>query len=338
MVSQQLYIHSVFFDKYLYFVGMRYFSSFLIILFSVVLSLPAFGQAPPLPQLYSAAYGEKDNPAIIFLHGGPGYNSFSFEASTAQRLASEGFYVVVFDQRGCGRSAEPDGSLYNFDEATADLKSIYAQYGIKQATLVGHSWGGTLGIVFTERFPAMVSTLVLTGSPVDYQQTFKAIIANCKRVYTEKKVDEQLKYIAMLETMDTKTLEYANYCFMHAMGSGLYQAKKPAENTKNIYQKMMGSPDASYLTNMTIPPVAGFYEKEQYTTLNLYDRLGTICKKKLVYGIYGSEDGLFDTTQLDAIKSVLGADKLIIVDNASHNVFVEQQDIFVSKLKEYMKK
>lgn len=317
---------------------MKFTTVILCLLFPLLIHKKTVAQVNQLPQLYSNAFGEKSKPAIIFLHGGPGYNSFSFEASTAENLAKEGYYVIVYDQRGCGRSAEQMGSEYTFKEAINDLNNIYNQYNISKATLIGHSWGGTLGIMFAGQHPEKVSSLVLTGSPVSYQQTFKAIIANCKRVYTEKNASEQLKYIAMLEEMDTTKLEYATYCFVHAMSSGQYQAKHPADNTKQLYQTMMTMPDAKYLSNMTQPPVAGFYQKENYTTLNLYDKVKALSVKMPVYGIYGKEDGLFDAVQLDAIKGTIGADKFIVVDNASHNLFIDQQELFIAKIKEYSRK
>lgn len=55
-------------------------------------------------EIYSAAYGKASDPAVIFLHGGPGYNSLDFEVTTAQKLADQGFYVIVYDRRGEGRS------------------------------------------------------------------------------------------------------------------------------------------------------------------------------------------------------------------------------------------
>jgi len=310
---------------------MKFVNKLLPLLICLVYATMSFADG-----LYSAAYGDKGNPAIIFLHGGPGYNCFSFEASTAERLAAEGYYVLVFDQRGCGRSEEPEGSKYDFTEAVADMKGVYEKYGLSKATLIGHSWGGALGVVFAERNPDMVKELVLVGAPMDYQQSFKAIIAHSKRDYVKAGKEDQLRYIQLLETMDTTSLDYATYCFMHAMASGQYQTEKPAEGVVALYTSMMKMPDAKQLRNMTQPPVKGFYDNEQYTTLKLYDRLKELKNKVPVYGMFGNEDGLFDKVQLDNIKASIGDDNFAIVQNASHSVFVDQQDEFLKLLKGYM--
>jgi proline iminopeptidase len=152
-------------------------------------------------ELYSKAYGKSTDPAVIFLHGGPGYNAVSFEQTIAQPLADAGFYVVVFDQRGCGRSMPEANSVFTFEEAFADLNAIYEKYTLGKATLIGHSFGGMLGIRFAEKCPEKVDKLILTGSPLSYPTAFKSILARCRAIY-EVQQSPQLAYIEMLEQMD----------------------------------------------------------------------------------------------------------------------------------------
>lgn len=300
-------------------------------LFFVLLNYNSLAQ-PAI--LYSAAYGQKTNPAIIFLHGGPGYNSFSFEASTAERLAADGYYVIVYDQRGCGRSSAVTG-LYTFDEALQDIDDLISKYEIVKPTLIGHSWGGTLGIMYAARHPEKIKALVLTGSPLSYQQTFRAIIGNCRQRYTATS-SQQLQYIDMLEKMDTAQLLYANYCFMHAMSAGLYKASTPADNSKDITARVKAHKDIAYIAKMTEEPVSGFYNKEHYTQLDLRTKVKTL--KTPLYAIYGDEDGLFNKACLQDVEAAVGEDNYTLVSNASHNVFIDQQDTFITVLKTYMAK
>lgn len=307
---------------------MKKLSSFLFLWIVLLIT-----KATTAQELYSAAYGDKTKPAIIFLHGGPGYNSFSFESSTAERLATEGYYVIVFDQRGCGRSIDIPNSKYNFEEAVDDIEGLYEKYNIRKATLIGHSWGGALGVAYAEKYPQKVGELLLVAAPMDYPETFKAILKNSRAAYTAKGKDDQLKYLDMLEDMDTASLPYANYCFMHAMASGLYTAKEPATNVTDIYKKMMSSEDAALLRNMTQEPVKGFYDTERYTMLQFYGRLKKLKKKVPIYGVFGSDDGLFNETQIDNIRNAIGADRVTVVKNASHSVFIDQQEEFIHLVK-----
>lgn len=56
-----------------------------------------------------------------------------------------------------------------------------------------------------------------------------------------------------------------------------------------------------------------------------------------VSAIYGNEDGLFDENSLSKIKDIVGEKKFILVNNSSHNVFVDQQKIFFEALNNLLK-
>jgi proline iminopeptidase len=279
--------------------------------------------------LYSRSFGDKKNPAIIFLHGGPGYNCASFEFSTAQVLADKGFYVVVFDQRGCGRSPKDSTAKYSFTEAFADLNMIYRKYAIETAMLIGHSWGGTLGIMFAKEYPQKVKSLVLTGSPISYQRTFKSILARCRKILAAKD-SSRIKYIEIVEKMDTNTLSYSGMCFMHAMSNGLYSVRQPSEKSKIINDSLKKRKEASLMAKMTSEPVSGFYENEKYITLDLTESLKKIKSNQTrLFGLYGAEDGLFDEAHLTLLRNVTGSENFELVSSASHNVFIDQQEEFI---------
>ncbi len=305
----------------------------LLTIFIFVATQLTFGQH----KFYSKAYGDSTNKAIIFLHGGPGYNAVSFEFSTAQKLADNGFYVIVYDQRGCGRTKSDTNSKYTFKEAFEDLLNIYKKYNIKTATLIGHSFGGTIGILFSKSYPEKVDNLILLSSPLSYQMTFKSIISKCRKIYTETK-SSNLQYIEMIEKMDTASLDYSSYCFTHAMSCGFYKAKNPTQESKTINDSLKKTNYVSYLSNMTKKPVSGYYKNEHYTTLNLSTDLNDVKKKSKVFGIYGQEDGLFDELQLSLLKSIIGSDNYTLIEGSSHNVFIDQQKAFIDLVKKYIGK
>lgn len=287
--------------------------------------------------LWYKSYGEKENPAIVFVHGGPGYNSANFEFSTAQVLADKGYFVIVYDQRGSGRSKEVEGK-YTLSEAISDLESIYKKNKITKATLIGHSWGGTLAAKFTEQKPKMVTRIIWTGSPLSYQMTFRNILSRCTKYYTETDDSTNLGYMTLISKMDTSSLLYSSYLFSHAMMCGLYQPEEPSENAKSIVKSLKENPDSKLLFQMDYAPVQGFYSNEKYTTLDMTGTIKNISKAKIpFYGIYGSDDGLFDNEQIIRIKTLLGLDNMLVIKNASHNVFIDQQEEFLNALVNFMK-
>ena len=96
-----------------------------------------------------------------FLHGGPGGGG----GTLSRRFFNPKKYrIVVFDQRGCGRS-KPHASLE--DNTTwhlvDDIESIREKLEIEKWLVFGGSWGSTLSLAYAQKFPDRVSGLILRG-------------------------------------------------------------------------------------------------------------------------------------------------------------------------------
>jgi proline iminopeptidase len=293
-----------------------------ILVFATIIS---FGQS-----IYTQAFGNNKDKPIIFLHGGPGYNCANFEATTAQQLADKGFFVIVYDRRGEGRSKDANAK-FTFNETFDDLNKIYQTYGIKKATLIGHSFGGVVATLFAESNPKKVEAIILVGAPVSLQETFKTILAKSKSIYKEKNDYVSLNYISMLEKMDSTSIEYSSYCFRHAMQNGFYTTKNPTEEAKLLYSKFKtDSLLIKYAFQMSFPAPKGFWENEKYTTIDLTSHLQSKQLKEIkIYGLYGKDDGLYSSQQVTNLQNIIGLNNLKYLENCSHSVFIDQQTQFI---------
>lgn len=289
-------------------------------------------------QIHSEAFGKSTDPAIIFLHGGPGYNAVNFERTTAKNLAESGFYVIVYDRRGEGRSGE-EGAAYTFDQTFDDINDLYQQYGIQKASLIGHSFGGLVATLYAKKNRKKINSIILVGAPVSLQETFKTIMRTSKKIYEEKGDSTNLKYIKMLEEMNPRSLQYSSYNFMHAMQNGFYSPEKPTDEAIGIYNAFKtDSVLMKYAGHSTFEAVKGFYLHEKYTSVELEENLRKLVAKKLpIYGLYGKEDGLYSKAQVDELKDIIGEGRLKYLENCSHNVFIDQQSIFIQSLEEWAK-
>lgn len=287
--------------------------------------------------LYSASFGVKTNPAIIFLHGGPGYNCANFEITTAAKLAQQGFYVIVYDRRGEGRSANVKAK-FSFDESFTDLLELYKQYDVKKATLIGHSFGGIVATLFAEKFPDKINALVLVGAPVALQESFKTIIQTCRAIYTANNDELNLNYLERLDQLDTESIEYSSGCFYHAMKNGFYTPKILTEEAKRNYALLKtDSTLIKYASVMSIDAPKGFWRNEAYTSINLTGKLQQLIASKLrVFGYYGKEDGLYSAEQINSLTQLIGLNNVAYLDNCSHNVFIDQQKIFLDTITKWL--
>lgn len=118
----------------------------------------------PLDDLHSMYWEQSGNPdgqPVVFVHGGPGAGA----SPVHRRFFDPAHYrIVVFDQRGSGRSA-PLGELR--DNSTphliADMEALRTHLEIEQWSVFGGSWGSTLAIAYAEAHPERCTSLVLRG-------------------------------------------------------------------------------------------------------------------------------------------------------------------------------
>ncbi|WP_019594619.1 prolyl aminopeptidase [Thioalkalivibrio sp. ALM2T] len=112
-------------------------------------------------ELYFEECGNPEGIPVVFLHGGPGSGCESWHR---RFYDPERYRIVLFDQRGCGRST-PHASLEANTtwHAVADIERLREHLGIGRWVVFGGSWGSTLGLAYAQKHPERVLGLVLRG-------------------------------------------------------------------------------------------------------------------------------------------------------------------------------
>lgn len=111
--------------------------------------------------IYYETSGNPNGKPVLFVHGGPGgatqpmYRRFFDPAK---------YHIILFDQRGCGRSTPHAGLEANTTwHLVADMERLRALLGIERWMLFGGSWGSTLSLAYAQKHPQRVTELVLRG-------------------------------------------------------------------------------------------------------------------------------------------------------------------------------
>jgi proline iminopeptidase len=112
-------------------------------------------------RLYWEASGNPEGKPVVFLHGGPGGGC---DPKQRRFFDPARYLIVLFDQRGCGRST-PHASL---DDNTtwhlvSDIEALRAHLGIDRWQVFGGSWGSTLALAYAQKHPDRVTEIVLRG-------------------------------------------------------------------------------------------------------------------------------------------------------------------------------
>lgn len=98
---------------------------------------------------------------VLFVHGGPGAGCEDYHR---RFFDPESYRIILFDQRGCGRSTPHAALEGNTTQALVeDIERIREHLGIDRWLLFGGSWGSTLSLVYAETHPERVLGLILRG-------------------------------------------------------------------------------------------------------------------------------------------------------------------------------
>jgi len=112
--------------------------------------------------------GEKEDPGrlpLLCLHGGPGATWHHMEPYAE---LAEGRQVIFYDQLGCGNSAvtEPhDPEMWTTDLFVREVTAVREALGLDRCHVIGHSWGGMLGMAYAITQPDGLASLVVESSP-----------------------------------------------------------------------------------------------------------------------------------------------------------------------------
>ena len=112
-------------------------------------------------EIYYEQCGNPNGQPALIVHGGPGGGS----NPTMRRYHDPSRYrIVLFDQRGCGRST-PYASLEENTtwDLVADIERLRCHLGIERWQLLGGSWGSTLALAYAQKHPDRVTGLILRG-------------------------------------------------------------------------------------------------------------------------------------------------------------------------------
>jgi proline iminopeptidase len=139
-----------------------------------------------LDAVHTMHYEQSGNPngvPVLFLHGGPGAGA---SASHRQFFDPAFYRIVIFDQRGAGRST-PLGELA--DNTTpiliSDIEKLREKLGISRWVVFGGSWGSTLALAYAEYHPNRVMALVLRGIFLCRQSEIDWFLYGLKNIYPE---------------------------------------------------------------------------------------------------------------------------------------------------------
>ncbi|MCP3784747.1 prolyl aminopeptidase [Micromonospora sp. A3M-1-15] len=133
--------------------------------------------------------GNPDGRPALVVHGGPGSGA---GASWRQLFDPAAYRIILFDQRGCGRSTPPasdpatDLSVNTTAHLLADMERLRAHLGVDRWLLCGASWGSSLSLAYAQRHPERVTALVLFSVVANTRREIDWVTRDMGRIFPQE--------------------------------------------------------------------------------------------------------------------------------------------------------
>ncbi len=137
--------------------------------------------------LFYRIWGEGE--PLVFLNGGPGFASTGYENYAEE--VSKYRKVILFDQRGTGKSKQKRPLRIYISEMVKDLENLRKHLGYEKWDVFGHSFGGEYGQNYIARYPKSINKVILSASP-DVTKNNKYSFQEFKETKEENKTELEL--------------------------------------------------------------------------------------------------------------------------------------------------
>ena len=271
-------------------------------------------------KIYWERSGNPNGKKILVIHGGPGGGS---QPRYRRYFDPEKFDIIQFDQRGCGKSVPFSELRENTTiDLVNDIEKLRHLFNIDSWNLYGGSWGSTLALIYSIKYPSRVKSLILRG--IFLCRTFEL---NWFYQYGASEIfpDEYEKYISVIPKNERSDLIKSFYKYLTSENKDIRQKaalawtnwelstshliKKNFElqnNSKNLFSDAFARIECHYFINKIF--------LEENFILNNIDKLDQI-PVKIIQGRYDVVCPLRSAWDLN--KS-LKKSELSIVNNAGH--------------------
>jgi len=151
-------------------------------------------------ELYYEQSGNPLGKPAVFLHGGPGSGT---EPQQRRFFDPRAYRIVLFDQRGCGKSTPYASLEHNTTwDLVSDIEKVREHLKIERWLVFGGSWGSTLALAYAQQHPERVTELVLRGIFLLRQQEIDWFYQRGASVIFPDAYDEYVSVIPVEERGD----------------------------------------------------------------------------------------------------------------------------------------
>jgi proline iminopeptidase len=261
---------------------------------------------------------------LLLINGGPGFPSNHF-VPLAQELAKNQRQVIIFDQRGTGRSRleNVDADTVNMQLMIEDMEAIRNYFQLSSWTLMGHSFGGILAMSYAAKYPDLVEAIILSASGGIDLEFHRYIAANIA-VRLSPSERNLLSYWSK-QIEDGQNVDHAIQKRLELnLSAYVFDPKNRPIIIKSLTK-------ISRLYPVVNDLVWEDLEKQKY---DLSNRLNNFRKPVLI--LQGRQDFLGESTAIK-IDRVLPNSELIFINECGHSIWLDRGEKYFSSIAKFLK-
>lgn len=281
---------------------------------------------------YSKMEHEK---SILYLHGGPGEGCFDFTFHQTERLGHN-FSLISIDQRGVLRSEDIGvQDSFGLNDLIEDCEELRRELQIDRWSVIGHSFGGFLAVLYASKYPDSIERIVFEGPTFDFQLTGKALIQKTASLCAESGLfDVQQRCLSMLHNSSIRPRELVE--------GYMKESEYLGEERMRIYTHNFNNPtDTSVYTEEEWDVFYGRSEvhydrlrEEGKLFTSLLPLLKELSMPCLL--IMGEHDVVTCPVQLEAYQQEVRLGETYIVPDCGHTPHYEAADEFYMVVRDFL--
>ncbi len=283
------------------------------------------------------AQGVKKPYPIIFLQGGPGAPIFDSNIEILSRLADSGYDIYLYDLVGCGHSNRLDNiDEYTVERHKKDLEEIITKIGSKKNILIAQSWGAILATNYIADNETKIEKVIFTGAgpilPINYY---------LKEIEAPDSLDLRNPIVT---NMQGKQKIYNTRVMFTEFIAEKFGCKFAAENEMDHFATSLNYEmnKSTVIDTSLIKPKSGYGYYVNIKTVqsfdNTPDRRKDLLKCEIpILIMRGQFDGV-KWGYTDEYLKIFKNHQLVIIPKAGHSISVEQPDLYIKAMNEFLNK
>jgi len=275
-------------------------------------------------KLYYQIFGKGE--PIIIVHGGPAIGQTYLQPQFFE-LAKD-YQVIFYDQRGSGKSLDVlvDPKVITPKKFAEDLEELRKSLGLKQVTLIGHSWGGFLSMQYALLYPQHVKKLIIANSyPADLKGANAFMKELTKRI---KNIQDKIKPIFSYDEFSKLNLRQIDSLYRNIFSVHFYNSKK--EKELNIKIDSLRSAQSGFKVRELMDKDSQVHPEEW----NILSQLHKISVPTLVISAKG--DIIPYWTSEEIKNNIPGSHFLLFGEDCDHFPYIEKQEVFFDVIRGFL--